>query len=186
MLTMGQPGRWILIFLMAAAAGTGGYWLAHRGAEPVEATATAAVQPPVVPPATVIPERRPDVTLADRDGEPRNLAEWNGKPQVINFWATWCAPCRREIPMLNALSGDGHWPGIALIGVAIDFREDVLRYLETTPINYTVLIGEQDGRSLPSWTRQAGSSPSMSASCTGPRRTSSSRSCTRSMPARSI
>jgi thiol-disulfide isomerase/thioredoxin len=145
MLTMGQPGRWILIFLMAAAAGTGGYWLAHRGAEPVEATATAAVQPPVVPPATVIPERRPDVTLADRDGKPRNLAEWNGKPQVINFWATWCAPCRREIPMLNALSGDGRWPGIALIGVAIDFREDVLRYLETTPINYTVLIGEQDG-----------------------------------------
>jgi thiol-disulfide isomerase/thioredoxin len=93
----------------------------------------------------VIPERRPDITLADRDGKPRSLSEWNGKPQVINFWATWCAPCRREIPMLNALAGDGAWPEIVLIGIAIDVREDVLRYLQATPIDYTVLIGEQDG-----------------------------------------
>jgi hypothetical protein len=47
--------------------------------------------------------------------------------------------------MLNALAKDGTWPEITLIGIAIDFREDVLRYLETTPIDYTVLIGEQDG-----------------------------------------
>ncbi|HKX99768.1 MAG TPA: TlpA disulfide reductase family protein, partial [Steroidobacteraceae bacterium] len=96
-------------------------------------------------PASAIPERRPDITLADRDGKPRSLSEWNGKPQVINFWATWCAPCRREIPMLNALASDGAWPEIVLIGIAIDFREDVLRYLQATPIDYTVLIGEQDG-----------------------------------------
>ena len=85
------------------------------------------------------------MTLADRHGKPRALSEWNGKPQVINFWATWCAPCRREIPMLNALAKDGTWPEIALIGIAIDFRDDVLSYLETMPIDYTVLIGEQEG-----------------------------------------
>jgi thiol-disulfide isomerase/thioredoxin len=88
---------------------------------------------------------RPEVTLADREGRMRSLSEWNGRPQVINFWATWCAPCRREIPMLNQLARDGAWPEIALIGIAVDFREDVLRYLEETPIEYTVLIGEQDG-----------------------------------------
>ena len=97
------------------------------------------------PQAAVIPDRRPDVTLADRDGKPRSLSEWNGRPQVINFWATWCAPCRREIPMLNQLATDGAHPEIALIGIAIDFREDVLTYLKETPIDYTVLIGEQDG-----------------------------------------
>jgi thiol-disulfide isomerase/thioredoxin len=85
------------------------------------------------------------VTLADRDGKPRSLSEWNGRPQVINFWATWCAPCRREIPMLNQLATDGTHPDIALIGIAIDFREDVLTYLKAMPIDYTVLIGEQDG-----------------------------------------
>ena len=47
--------------------------------------------------------------------------------------------------MLNALAKDGTWPEIVLVGIAIDFREDVLRYLQQTPIDYTVLIGEQDG-----------------------------------------
>jgi thiol-disulfide isomerase/thioredoxin len=145
MLTMGQAGRWILVFLLALGAGFGAYWLASRG-EPAAETAVppqAAAAPST--PAAVIPERRPEITLADRDGKPRALSEWNGKPQVINFWATWCAPCRREIPMLNALAKDGAWPEIALIGIAVDFREDVLSYLESTPIDYTVLIGEQDG-----------------------------------------
>ena len=142
---MGQAGRWILVFLLALAAGIGAYWLAGRGDQPTASTPVPVAPDPVLSPASVIPERRPDITLADRDGKPRSLSEWNGKPQVINFWATWCAPCRREIPMLNALAGDGAWPEIVLIGIAIDFREDVQRYLQATPIDYTVLIGEQDG-----------------------------------------
>ena len=93
----------------------------------------------------MIPDRRPDVTLADRDGKLRSLSEWDGRPQIINFWATWCAPCRREIPMLNELARDPALADFALIGIAIDFREDVLRFLAETPIEYTVLIGEQDG-----------------------------------------
>ena len=142
---MGQAGRWILVFLLALAAGVGAYWLAGRGDKPAAPVPVPVASEPASPPASVIPERRPDITLADRVGKPRSLSEWNGKPQVINFWATWCAPCRREIPMLNALAGDGAWPEIVLIGIAIDFREDVQRYLQATPIDYTVLIGEQDG-----------------------------------------
>ncbi len=142
---MGHAGRWVLIFLLALAAGFGAYRLASRGGTAAETGATPPAAAAPASTATVIPERRPEITLADRDGKPRALSEWNGKPQVINFWATWCAPCRREIPMLNALARDGAWPEIALIGIAIDFREDVLRYLEATPIDYTVLIGEQEG-----------------------------------------
>jgi thiol-disulfide isomerase/thioredoxin len=145
MLTMGQAGRWILAFLLALGAGFGAYWLASRGDLAAETAVPPQAAAPPSPPAAVIPDRRPEITLADRHGKPRALSEWNGKPQVINFWATWCAPCRREIPMLNALAKDGAWPDIALIGIAIDFREDVLSYLESTPIDYTVLIGEQDG-----------------------------------------
>ncbi len=142
---MGKAGRWILVFVLALAAGFGAYRLASRTDPTPEIVAAPQAAPATSPPATVIPERRPEITLADRTGKPRALAEWNGRPQVINFWATWCAPCRREIPMLNALAKDGAWPEIALIGIAVDFREDVLRYLESTPIDYTVLIGEQDG-----------------------------------------
>ena len=142
---MGQAARWILVFLLALAAGFGAYRLAGRGPTPAETAAAPPAAPAPSSPTSVIPERRPEITLADRDGRPRALSEWNGKPQVINFWATWCAPCRREIPMLNALATDGAWPDIALIGIAVDFREDVLRYIQSTPIDYTVLIGEQDG-----------------------------------------
>ena len=144
---MTRGGRWLLVFLLALAAGIGAYYASRAwfAPEPVEKPAMPAV--PAVPavPAAVIPDRRPEITLADRDGMPRSLSEWNGRPQVINFWATWCAPCRREIPMLNQLATDGAHPDIALIGIAIDFREDVLTYLEKTPIDYTVLIGEQEG-----------------------------------------
>ncbi len=106
--------------------------------------APEALAPPPLQPA-VIPELRPDITLTDRDGKLRALSEWDGTPLIINFWATWCAPCRREIPMLNALAQDEEFAGFEVIGIAIDFREDVLKFLEKTPIDYPVLIGEQDG-----------------------------------------
>jgi thiol-disulfide isomerase/thioredoxin len=146
---MAPAGRWILVAVLALGAGAAAYlagraWLAPAP-QAVAPAPVPALNASLLPQPPVIPDRRPEVTLADREGKPRSLAEWNGRPQVINFWATWCAPCRREIPMLNALSRDGAWPGIALVGIAIDFREDVLQYLEKTPVNYTVLIGEQDG-----------------------------------------
>jgi len=140
---MAGPARWILVVLLALGAGAAAY-LASRAWLAAEDPVPVAGAPPQAP-ASVIPDRRPDVTLADRDGRLRSLSEWDGRPQIINFWATWCAPCRREIPMLNALARDPALADFALIGIAIDFREDVLRFLAETPIEYTVLIGEQDG-----------------------------------------
>jgi thiol-disulfide isomerase/thioredoxin len=131
--------RLTLVAAVALAAGLGAFLLGRRLAGP------ESVPEPPPPRPAVIPEFRPEITLADRDGAPRSLSEWDGKSLVINFWATWCAPCRREIPMLNALAHDTAAEGTAIIGIAIDFREDVLRYLESTPIDYAVLIGEQDG-----------------------------------------
>jgi thiol-disulfide isomerase/thioredoxin len=127
-----------IVAAIALAAGIGAFFVSRDLLEP---------EPPPPEPIhpAVIPEMRPDVTLADRDGQSRSLSEWDGKPLVINFWATWCAPCRREIPMLNALAAEQAAAGVEVIGIAIDFREDVLKYLEKMPIHYTVLIGEQDG-----------------------------------------
>ncbi|MGH8864124.1 MAG: TlpA disulfide reductase family protein, partial [Burkholderiales bacterium] len=138
MLNLPSGARWAGLVVVAALAGIGTY-LASREMLAPEA-------PPVEPiRLAVIPERRPEITLADRDGKPRALSEWDGKALVINFWATWCAPCRREIPMLNALASDYRGQGVEVIGIAVDFREDVLEYLQRTPIDYTVLIGEQEG-----------------------------------------
>jgi thiol-disulfide isomerase/thioredoxin len=63
---------------------------------------------------------------------------------MVNFWATWCPPCRREIPLLNALRAEYGARGYEIIGIAVDFREDVLAYMQGTPISYPMLIGEQD------------------------------------------
>ncbi len=138
MLSRGRTARWALVALIAVAAGVAAFFASR--------TVLAPEKPPLPPPPqAVIPDLRPDVRLADRDGKLRALSEWDGKPAIINFWATWCAPCRREIPMLNALARDPAYAEFAMIGIAIDFREDVLRYLGEMPIDYTVLIGEQEG-----------------------------------------
>jgi thiol-disulfide isomerase/thioredoxin len=139
MLKMRSQGRLAIATAFALAAGVVTFFVARSLLEP-ETRPSEPDQP-----AAVIPEFRPEVALADRDGRPRSLSEWDGKPLIINFWATWCAPCRREIPMLNALAVDEEYAGFEIIGIAIDFREDVLKYLEKMPIDYTVLIGEQDG-----------------------------------------
>ena len=99
--------------------------------------------PPTVRP--VVPDVRPLFALADTAGVTRSIAEWDGRALMINFWATWCPPCRREIPLLNSLRAEYAPRGFEVIGVAVDFRDDVLRYMVATPIDYPVLIGEQDG-----------------------------------------
>ena len=58
---------------------------------------------PLAPPAK-IPDRLPDFSLKNRDGHATSIRTWEGKSLVINFWATWCAPCRREIPLLQDVS----------------------------------------------------------------------------------
>jgi peroxiredoxin len=122
-------------------------------ARPVAAPTAATQAPPereagppldAAVPIVRIPERLPDFTLADREGKPTSIAAWRGKSLILNFWATWCAPCRREIPILESL--DAQWKGhnIAVIGIAVDHRDEVLAFARAFHITYPLLIGEQD------------------------------------------
>jgi thiol-disulfide isomerase/thioredoxin len=108
-------------------------------------TADAASLPKPATAAAAIPETLPDFELQTREGPTRRLASFQHPVLIVNFWATWCAPCRREIPLLNTLRRDHAAAGVEIVGVAVDFREDVLAYAETTPIDYPLLIGEEDG-----------------------------------------
>ena len=63
---------------------------------------------------------------------------------IVNFWATWCAPCRKEIPFLKELQHERGKDGFQLVGVAVDVREDVLKYADKIGIDYPILMGEQD------------------------------------------
>jgi len=105
----------------------------------------SAPETPAVPPPPVIPQTLPKFALADRDSHPRHLADWRGRPLMVNFWATWCGPCRREIPLLNKLRAAHQAMKLEIVGIAVDFRDDVLEYVKKNPISYPLLIGEEDG-----------------------------------------
>jgi thiol-disulfide isomerase/thioredoxin len=83
--------------------------------------------------------------LADREGKPTKLTSFGGRPLMVNFWATWCAPCRREIPLLNKIRKERQAQNGEIVGIAVDFKEDVLKFTQQVRIDYPLLIGEDDG-----------------------------------------
>jgi|TARA_B110000263_G_scaffold211833_1_gene195004 thiol-disulfide isomerase/thioredoxin len=85
-----------------------------------------------------------DFEMIDLSGSIRNSSEWNNSAKLINFWATWCAPCRREIPLLNETQKNLTGTQIQIIGIAVDDFDEVLSYAETTNFDYPILIGEED------------------------------------------
>ena len=143
----------VIVTLVVAVAAAAGYWSQRRLAAPAAVATAPAPAAPAAAAATanvpaaqpVVPEVLPGFALQDRDGKLRKLAEWKGRPLVVNFWATWCAPCRREIPLLNQIRAARKAQRLEVIGIAVDFREDVLAYVKQRPINYPLLIGEDDG-----------------------------------------
>ena len=114
-------------------------------AAPESVTATAPQPPAATQARKAIPDTLPEVTLADRDGKPTRLSSFGGRPLMVNFWATWCAPCRREIPLLNKIRAQRKAQNAEIVGIAVDFRDDVLKFVQKTPLNYPLLIGEEDG-----------------------------------------
>jgi thiol-disulfide isomerase/thioredoxin len=92
----------------------------------------------------VIPERLPEFALQDLSGKATPISAWSGQSLIINFWATWCAPCRREIPLLKALSVEWARRDLKIIGIAVDYRDKVQEFAGQFKIEYPVLVGEQD------------------------------------------
>jgi thiol-disulfide isomerase/thioredoxin len=106
--------------------------------------ATAEGPAPGVMPPAKIPERLPQFTLENRAGKPTSIGSFADKSLVINFWATWCAPCRSEIPLLETLNSEWAGRGVTVVGIAVDHRDKVLEFAERLKMDYPLLIGEQD------------------------------------------
>ena len=132
--------RWPALIAVAGLAAGLGYQFYQQRSPQTEAP--APVDGTTAAPTLV--DTLPVVTLADRDGELRSLSDWPDRALIINFWATWCAPCRREIPLLQQIQRERGEDGFQVIGIAVDFRDKVLAYAEEMSIEYPLLIGEQD------------------------------------------
>jgi peroxiredoxin len=78
--------------------------------------------------------------FADLDGRPRRLREWQGSALLCNFWATWCAPCREEVPLLVAAKQQWLPPGAEIVGIGIDSVDKIQEFAENYKINYPLLV----------------------------------------------
>lgn len=144
---------WIVLILVFGAAGYGtAVWLQQP--EPVGETAETGT-------ATVgVGDERPDFSLPDLDGNMRSISEWDGDVLVVNFWATWCPPCRHEIPMFVEFQEEYGDQGVQFIGVAIDELQAVRDFANEHFVNYPNMIGEEDAMAIGSeWGNRVGALP---------------------------
>ena len=111
-----------------------------QAVEPVPVAQTQAAPEESIAPAETLPE----FSLATLTGEPRSILDWPDRALVINFWATWCAPCLREIPLLKAFQAERGDEGIQVVGIAVDRLEPVKSFAADMDFNYPLMIGEAD------------------------------------------
>jgi peroxiredoxin len=81
------------------------------------------------------------ITLPDASGKQESLGQWRGKVLVVNFWATWCTPCREEMPEFVATQRELGGRGLQFVGIAVDEPEKVRGFAEEIGLNYPALIG---------------------------------------------
>ncbi len=89
--------------------------------------------------------RRPDFQLPDLDGNLQSIDNWNGQVVMVNFWATWCPPCRREMPAFIRLYADYKDQGFVILGIAIDDPLSVRDFIDPMGVTYPILVGEEAG-----------------------------------------
>ncbi len=138
--------RSLLIFAMGFVALMAGA-LFYAARLPVQAPAALEAQRNSTSSALEVVSH-PSFKLPDIEGTERDFSEWDGKHRLLNFWATWCAPCRREIPLLKAFQDEYGDSGFQVIGIAVDFPEQVSAYAETAEFNYPVLVGQEDAMAI--------------------------------------
>jgi len=81
------------------------------------------------------------LSLPDLDGTPQSLMQWRGKVMVVNFWATWCGPCREEMPEFVRAQREFGPKGLQFVGIAVDQRDKVAQFAKEFDLNYPALIG---------------------------------------------
>ncbi len=121
--------RWPLLILSGLAAMAAGLWLYQSVLAPARASAAAL--------ATLQSRSFSDLTDTNR-----TLLDWQGKVRVVNFWATWCEPCREEIPALQRVQAKFAESGLETIGISIDHADKVQQFARNMAITYPLLLGD--------------------------------------------
>lgn len=86
--------------------------------------------------------------IPDAGGKTGSLSQWKGKPLVVNFWATWCAPCVEEMPELNALQAEIAAKNIQVIGIGVDSADNIAKFAEKYKISYPLYVAGSSATAL--------------------------------------
>jgi thiol-disulfide isomerase/thioredoxin len=132
-------GLVVVIIIAAAAAGFGVYqWMQPNPSHELAQAQDAA------PPA-MSTQQAMALSMNDLSGAPHSLTDWHGKVLLVNFWATWCPPCREEIPLLVKLQAKYAAQGLQVIGIATDETDEdgVRTFTRRMLVNYPILMGNE-------------------------------------------
>ena len=125
---MNRSRSWLMLGAVVLFAAAAGYRL---GAPGTESETTPAPTQPVFA-----------LALTDLQGRPQTLAQWRGKVLVVNYWATWCYPCRQEMPGFSRLQEKYLGKGVQFVGISIDDAPKIIELQKETPVRYPLLIGD--------------------------------------------
>jgi len=137
---MNRPSRISVFVLIILGSVAGGFYARHLLSSHPESAGNAVAADSQTP-----HPYRPDFSLLDLDEELQSIDNWNGQVIMVNFWATWCPPCRREIPAFIRLYENYRDQGFVILGVAIDDPQSVQDFVDPMDVNYPILLGEETG-----------------------------------------
>lgn len=121
-----------------------GMRMAQQAGAGNESTAASAPTHPPPPPLQALFA----ASLLDQNGQMQALAQWRGKPMIVNFWASWCAPCVKEMPELMALATEMAPHGLQTIGIGIDNASNIREFAAKYHITYPLLEAGVQGSEL--------------------------------------
>jgi len=127
------------MLLVAALAAAGGYFVAMKLSGPAAADPAAGLAAPTQ--ASLLGRPRPDFELRDAGDRPVSAAAFDGKPLLLNFWATWCAPCVEEMPMLAEVQRHYTAQGLQVVGIAVDEPGRAQSFAAGMGLDYPLLYG---------------------------------------------
>jgi peroxiredoxin len=128
---MRRGALWLVLGGIALLAATIGYQVGGTGKSADSPRASTTAQSTIM-----------GLVLVDAKGNTQRMDQWRGKVLVVNYWATWCFPCREEMPGFTRLQDKYKDKGVQFVGISIDDASKIIEFQKETPVNYPLLIGD--------------------------------------------